>query len=142
MDQKRFKAQGSHSRSALLTFAQRHPGALTAHFLSQVRERLRGPGQRPTKTSHLRDVSVVDWVGNGSGLSEVRDVREATTLACILDAVNRKCVEEALDVLVMRLHALQAAKGKGGTCEKASKLELIPASSSELLPSGLSGMAS
>jgi hypothetical protein len=61
--------------------------------------------------------------------------------ACILDAVNWKCVDEALDILVMRLHALQAAKQKGGSWEKASRLELIPASGVKLLPAGLSGMA-
>ena len=67
------------------------------------------PG-RVTQTKQLRDVSVMDWIQGGhSILTELRDVREATTLASILDSVNRQDIAGALDVLVMQLHALMAA---------------------------------
>ena len=116
----------SNQRSRLLTYVARNPGAMTAHFLATIREKLKGPSGRVTRSRHLRDVCALNWVQLGhSGLTETRDVREATTLASILDAVNRDDVSAALDVLVMRLHALQSAKAKGGTWEKASKLELI-----------------
>ena len=133
----------SNQRSRLLTYAARNPGALTAHFLASIREKLRGPSGRVTRSRQLRDVSALNGVQLGhSSLTETRDVREATTLASILDAVNRDDLSSALDILVMRLHALQAAKVKGGTWEKASRLELIGAVGTDILPAGLSGMAS
>ena len=67
-------------------------------------------------------------------------VRDAFTLASILDLVQRDEIAHALDVLVMRLQALAAAKKKGGSWEKASKVELI--SGTDTLASGLSGMIS
>ena len=142
MERERFKAANGQSRAVLLTFAQRHPGALSAHFLSQVRQKLRGPAARPTKTSHLKEVSLTDWVTQSSGLQEIRDVREAQTIACAIDAVNRNSIAEALDILVMRLHALQSAKSKGGSWDKAAVLELIPSTGSGLLPAGLAGITS
>lgn len=88
-------------------------------------------------------MSVADWVINGhSSLSETRDLREAQTLSTVLDHVNRGDLSEALDTIVMRLHALAAAKVKGGSWEKASRLELIAPPGGELLPASLSGMAS
>ena len=139
LDMEKFKA----GRAALLAFARQHPGALTAHFLAQVLARVRGAAGRVTETKQLRDVSVMDWIQGGhSSLTELRDVREATTLASILDGVNREEIAAALDILTMRLHALMAAKSKGGSWDKASKFELIPTSGGDLLPAGLSGVAS
>ena len=139
MDAEKFKGQ----RSALLTFAAKHPGALTAHFLSQVRSRLKGPAGRMTQTRHLRDCSVLEWAQSGhAGVTEIRDLREVYTLSTILDAVNRDDLSQAMDVLVMRLHALAAAKRKGGTWDAAQKLELIPTTAGDLLPPGLAGVAS
>ena len=91
----------------------------------------------------LSDVDVSGWVqSGGTGLSEKRDLREALTLAQILDAVTKKDVARALDILVMRVQALQRAKAvKGGDWDKAAKLELIPEPGSELLPAGLLSLA-
>ena len=136
VDMERF----AQNRSRLLTFVAREPGAMTAHFLAQIRQRLKGPAGRITHTDQLRDISAVTWVGI-SGLTETRDLREANTLAAILDAVNRKEIAEALDVLVMRLHAITKAKEKGGSWDKASKLELIQPVGGDMLPAGLSGLA-
>ena len=87
--------------------------------------------------------SAVTWMqAGGSNLTELRDIREATTLCCILDAINRNELSEALDMLTMRMHTMMTAKTKGGTWEKAARLELIPASTGDLLPAGLSGLAS
>ena len=141
LDQERFKAVGTGSgtsRPALFTFCQRSPGAVTAHFLAQVRQRLLSPGGRPRQTKEFRSATCVDWVDNVSGLCELRSQREAYTLTSILDTANKDCIAEALDILVMRLHALQVAKAKGGTWEKASQIELIGASTASLLPAGLS----
>ena len=80
-------------RGDLVSFAARHPGALTAEQFS--------------------------------GLTEVRDMKEVVTSAEILDAVNREEISQALDVLCQRILAIQAAKQKGGTWEKAEAIELV-----------------
>ena len=137
VDTEKFK----NNRALLMTYAAKHPGALTAHFLSMLRQRVKGPMGVIRKTSDLRDVSAVTWMqAGGSNLSELRDVREATALCCILDSINRNELSMALDVLT-RMHAVMTAKTKGGTWEKAARLELIPASTGDLLPAGLSGLA-
>ena len=77
----KFKARGD-----LLTFAARHPGALSGFFLAMVHQRL---SQGIIKNSRdLREVSVQAWAERHSGLSELRDLREVMTLAAVMDAVN------------------------------------------------------
>lgn len=118
VDQLKFKKKGD-----LVNFAARHPGALTAHFLAGVYARLsKGTISR---SSQLRDVSVAAWAHQFSGLTEVRDIKEVITLSEILDHVNRREIARALDVLVQRILAIQAAKGNGGSWEKAEALELV-----------------
>eukprot|EP00435_Cladocopium_sp_Y103_P062484 s896_g24.t1 len=118
VDQLKFKKRGD-----LVAFAARHPGALTAHFLASVYTRL-SKGSL-TRSSQLRDVSVTSWAQQFSGLTEVRDLKEVVTLAEILDAVNREEISQALDVLCQRILAIQSAKTKGGTWEKAEAIELV-----------------
>ena len=77
-----------------------------------------------------------------SALSETRDVREATTLAHVLESVNRGDIATALDIVVMRLQALQRAKTKGGSWEKAAKIELILEAAGETLAAGIAAIAS
>ena len=52
-------------------------------------------------------------------------MKEVLTLSEILDSVNRDEISQALDVLVQRILAIQAAKSKGGTWERAEAIELI-----------------
>ena len=118
VDQLKLKKRGD-----LVSFAARHPGALTAHFLASVYSRL-SKGSL-TRSSQLRQVSVAAWAQQFSGLTEVRDMKEVVTLAEILDAVNREEISQALDVLCQRILAIQAAKQKGGTWEKAEAIELV-----------------
>eukprot|EP00435_Cladocopium_sp_Y103_P036094 s2046_g9.t1 len=118
VDQLKLKKRGD-----LVAFAARHPGALTAHFLASVYSRLSKGAL--TRSSQLREVSVTSWAQQFSGLTEVRDIKEVTTLAEILDAVNRKEISQALDVLCQRILAIQAAKQKGGSWEKAEAIELV-----------------
>ena len=59
------------------------------------------------------------------GLTELRDRREALTLATVLEKINKEELEEAVDIISSRLLALQEAKSKGGSWERASKKELI-----------------
>lgn len=139
LDVEKFKT----GRSALLGFAQKHPGALTAHFLQLVRMKMRGAAGVVKETKQLRDVDVSSYVSTGSmGLTELRDIREAATLGAVLDAVNRSEVSTALDIIVMRLQALQAAKRKGGSWDKASKVELIPEPGADMMAAGVSGLVS
>ena len=129
VEQLRFKKKGD-----LINFAARHPGALTAHFLAGVYARLsKGTISR---SSQLRDVSVTAWAHQFAGLTEVRDMKEVVTLAEILDHVNRREISRALDVLCQRILAIQSAKGKGGSWEKAENLELVNTQKS-LAPSSM-----
>ena len=59
-----------------------------------------------------------------------------------MDAVSKDELAKALDILVMRLQALQRAKAKGGKWETASRIELIADSAAELAPTGLSALLS
>ena len=118
VDQLRLKKKGD-----LLNFAAKNPGALTAHFLAGVYARLsKGTIHR---SSQLREASVSAWAHQHSGLTEPRDLKEVLTLAEVLDHVNRREIARALDIIVQRIVAIQSARQKGGTWEKAENLELI-----------------
>ncbi|CAK9055594.1 Uncharacterized protein SCF082_LOCUS30033 [Durusdinium trenchii] len=107
----------------LLAFASKNPGALTAHFLAGVYSRL-SKGSL-TRTGQLRDVSVTSWAHQFAGLTEIRDLKEVITLAEVLDSINRKEISRALDIICQRIIAIQSAKQKGGSWEKAEAVELI-----------------
>ena len=111
LDQEKWKG----GRSGLVSFAQRHPGAFTAHFVNLCRCKLLGAAELCKETRDLRTVDLQSWVTNHAGYTETRDVREATTLAYIFDCVNRREISMALDALVMRLTAMQKAKRKGSS---------------------------
>ena len=127
-------------RVDLLTFAQEHPGALGAHFANAIRVAI---GEGPIKrTADLRKIPYVRYITSVDfGLSELRDKREALTLATIMEHINKDSLSEACDIIASRLLALQEAKSKGGTWEKAATKELIPLpGASGLQPSGLSSL--
>eukprot|EP00974_Lingulodinium_polyedra_P045426 4355856-Lingulodinium_polyedra.AAC.1 len=64
----------------LRAFSAKYPGALTARFLAAVRQRVRGAGGAISQTRELRDVSLAEFMSGGhTGLSELRDTREAMT---------------------------------------------------------------
>ncbi|CAE7195337.1 hypothetical protein AK812_SmicGene1019 [Symbiodinium microadriaticum] len=107
----------------LVAFAAKHPGALTAHFLAGVYARL-SKGSL-SRTRQLREASVASWAHQFSGLSEIRDMKEVLTMAEVLDSVNRREIERAMDILCQRILAIQAAKFKGGSWEKAEAIELV-----------------
>lgn len=138
LDHEKFKG----GRPALLAFAAKHPGALTAHFVANCRLKLKGAAGMIRRTGDLRDLDLTTWVTHHAGLTETRDHREALTLAQIFDAVQRRDVEHALDVLVMRLQAIQRAKMKGGKWETASRIELITEMGTEVGPAGLASLTS
>ena len=63
----------------------------------------------------LRDASVAEYITTGHmNLKEIRDQREALTLAVVADALNSGELSRAMDVISMRLSALAAAKSQGG----------------------------
>jgi len=119
VDAQKFKRKGE-----LLAYATKHPGALSAHFLASIYARL--SKGRMTKSSQLREANVVQWASQHSGLTEIRDVREVLTLAEAMDCINRREISRAMDVLAQRILAIQQAKRKGGSWEKAECIELIP----------------
>eukprot|EP00974_Lingulodinium_polyedra_P003166 296351-Lingulodinium_polyedra.AAC.1 len=63
-----------------------------------------------TWSKQLRNVRIGLWLAAGhSGLTDARDLRGAQTLAAIADAAAEDGPARALDVLVMRLTAIQRA---------------------------------
>ena len=131
----------SRSGCTCLPFAHEHPGALTAHFFNAVR--LACSKEPISKTRQLRHVPLVRYITSDEfGLTDLRDKREALTLATIASMINAGDLSKALDVIVMRLQALQNAKKKGSSWERASEKELIPlAGNSSMGPAGLTSMA-
>ena len=73
-------------------------------------------------------------------LQEVRDVREATTLATVLDRLSSNRTSLAVYTIAMRIVSMTPAKGKDGSWEKASRMELISDSSEALGPSVVTGL--
>ena len=139
IDLEKFKS----GRSALLAFAHKHPGALTAHFLQAVRMKVKGASGVVNKSGQLREVDMSSYLLNGGlGLTEIRDSREAVTLGSVMDAVNRRDLSRAMDIISMRLQALATAKRKGGSWEEASKIELIAETGADVMAAGVSGIAS
>ena len=134
-DARRFK-----KRSDLITFALEHPGAIAAHFAHRVWEQTGNGVMR--RTGDMRKVPYVKYVQSDAfGLTELRDKREAVTLATVLEKINKNELEEAVDVLSSRLLALKEAKTKGGSWEQASKKELIAESAgTSLQMAGLSSL--
>ena len=114
---KRFEDQGD-----VIAFAVPHPGALTAHFLQMVHQRFSQPIMRETR--EMRSHSPVDWATHFNNLSDIRDQKEIMTLCLAMDPTNARKLETAMDVLAQRINAVQATKSKGGSWEKAAKIEL------------------
>ena len=74
------------------------------------------------RAKQLRVVNVSAWANKGCGLSEVRDIREATTIAAAMDKIQQRDLEGAMDILCQRILALQAAKANNGSWGKAEGL--------------------
>ena len=127
---RKFKARGD-----LCSYAEKNPGALSGHFLITIFERLYN--HIPADTRELRRASVVSWAQKYGGLSEVRDQREVQTLAYCMDSLQRKEIEIVVDVMAKHIIAIQQAKSKGGSWEKAQKLELVAPDGAGAMPSGM-----
>ena len=116
-----------------------NPGALTGYFINACRVKL-GLGA-VTRTSQLRTTPLgVFAQSSHTGLSEIRDQRELSTIMATMDAVNRRDLAKAMDILSMRVCALQRAKSKGGSWEKAQQIELIGTPGTDLGPVGLGAL--
>ena len=131
---RRLEAQRFKARGELLTFAAKHPGALSAYFLSMVHQKLLHGSV--TKTSQLRKVNVSQWAAGSTGLTETRDLREVATLSYIMDMINVGDLETAMDVIAQRIMAIQKAKSAGSNWKKAEALELVVGNSFGL-PGGM-----
>ena len=88
-----------------------------------------------SETKDLRKASVSQWVAGHSGLTEVRDLREATTLGYVMDLINSKDLAMAMDVLGQRLVAIQK-KSSGTDWKKEEQVELAMSGASQL-PAGM-----
>ena len=121
-----------------VAFCQTHPGALTAHFLVAVHAKCaRGTAKRLRDLDHA-PASV--WAASLTGLTEMRDLREVRTLCQTMDLIKQGEVERGMDTISARINAIQAAKAKGGSWEKAERIELIPGSASGVAPGGLAAL--
>ena len=126
----KFKARGD-----LVAFATKKPGALAAHFLITIFEKLYN--RLPRETRDLRRASVAAWAQKHGNLSEVRDQREVATLAHCMDLVAKRDLEELMDVMSQRVLAIQQAKAKGGSWEKAQRIELLAPEGAGAASSGM-----
>ena len=130
LETEKFKAKGD-----LLAFAAKHPGALSGYFLAMVHRKL--SHGRLTETKQLRQASVTTWAAAHSGLTELRDQREVQTLALVIDLINARDLATAMDVLAQRIIAIQRAKTKGGSWEKAETVELLTGTGGGVAAGGL-----
>ena len=129
------EGQKFKKRGDLVAYAAKHPGALTAHFLSGIYAKVHKGAISESKS--LRDVNVAAWASAHTGLTETRDLREVANIAAAMDAVQRDEIASALDILAQRVVSIQNAKKAGGKWEKAELIELIPPSGSGLASGGM-----
>ena len=97
----------------LVAFASKHPGALTAPFLGgSLRQVVQGD-----------PITVISAEGclSGSLGSPVHRIERGPRL----EGDPRREIERAMDILCQRILAIQAAKMKGGSWEKAEAIELV-----------------
>lgn len=80
---------------------------------------------RIAESKQLHRVSVTTWAQTHSGLTEQRDLKGVLTLAAVIDLVNADDLSAAMDTMTQRIAAIQRAKAKGGSWEKAENLELV-----------------
>ena len=66
----------------------------------------------------------------------MRDVKEIMTICAMMDAANEKCLPTCMDIGAQRITAVQQAKAKGSSWEKASRLELVVGPGELATPSG------
>ena len=93
-----------------------------------------------TKSSQLRGLSLSSWTAQFTGLTELRDLREIMTIPAAIDRVNRREISQALGTLCQRVLAIQCAKRKGSSWEKAETLELIRGAGSSLASGGMNAL--
>ena len=122
-------------RGDLVSYAMKHPGALSAHFLAGIYARIH-KGMM-TQSRHLRDVNVAAWASSHTGLTELRDLREIANIAAAMDCIQRDEVAQALDILAQRVVSIQNAKKAGGKWEKSEAIELITPSGAGLASGGM-----
>ena len=124
----------------MTTYALKHPGALTALFMYQLR--LRMTGGAPKSMKDLYAVDPAHWAATAANLKEVRDQREVAVLTRVLSLMNDQKQAQAADVITQRVREVVFAKRPGGTWEKAELLSLLPstAASSTMLPEGGMGI--
>jgi hypothetical protein len=121
--ERRLESQKFNAKGDLLAFASRHPGALSGFFLSMCHRKL--SHGRVQDSRELRTVSVSGWAQQFAGLTELRDQKEVQHLALCMDLINGRDLEQAMDLLAQRISAVQMAKRKGGSWEKAENIELL-----------------
>jgi len=130
LETEKFKAHGD-----VLGFASKHPGAFSGFFLAMIHQKV-SQGQL-SQTKQLARVPLTQWAAASTGLTELRDQREVQTLALAMELISRRELASVMDVLAMRIQAIQSAKAKNGSWEKASKAELIMQAG---VPSAASGL--
>eukprot|EP00929_Paragymnodinium_shiwhaense_P069373 TRINITY_DN34998_c0_g1_i4.p1 TRINITY_DN34998_c0_g1~~TRINITY_DN34998_c0_g1_i4.p1 ORF type:complete len:512 (+),score=110.49 TRINITY_DN34998_c0_g1_i4:32-1567(+) len=111
-------------RSDLLNFNMKHPGALAADFLMQVRQLVSGSAAKDTKELAQTDPAL--WVGQSNAFKDARDSKEAMFLSKLLVEMGRSNISLAADLVAQRFRELRLAKRDGMTWDKASAISLMP----------------
>ena len=119
MNRLRFKR-----RSDLQNFAQKYPGALGAHLLLQIREKLHGGELRRSEDLYTTDPTT--WAAREDSIKDTRDRKELMFLTSLLLHLNKMKLERVVDLVAMRIRELRYAKSSGGSWEKAEPISLAP----------------
>jgi len=122
-EQHRLHQTKFRNRAELMTFAARHPGALSAFFLTTCKQQ--SSGGKVSTRNELKNVSTVAWATRHATVTDVRDIKEVLTLCAIMDQINQDTLPTAMDIASQRVLAIQKAKCKGGSWEKAGNVELV-----------------
>ena len=113
----RFNTMNFKKRADLQNFHLKHPGALGAMFVKQVRQ-LMGLGL-PKDTKDLAQTDPTMWVHQSGCFKESRDQKEALFLTRLLSELGRERYAQVADLLTQRLRELRLAKKDGMTWDSA-----------------------
>ena len=125
-------------RKDLLAFHERHPGALAAQFLLQVRRKLSRPMPENSHQLIRTDTSVWSTTPSMNELKELRHQKEVQFLGKLMMDLAEERLPQVLDAVVMRVREIRTAKAAGGSWDKAATISLMPSTApvSTVLPDG------
>ena len=123
-------------RSDLVNFAQKHPGALAAMFVNQVRAKLGSSAASSSAELLATDLNVYASNPLLHDLKEVRDQKEVAMLCRLLVDLSHDKLPQVADIISQRIREIRLAKRAESSWDKAAAISLLGSSvaSSQLMP--------